>query len=372
MIGDRKIKMIKHLSAIISISFILFSFSCKKEKSECLTCPPPPPDTTSHAIQWQNPDTLGAQGLIRDVWVFSKNSAWAIGEIYLNDSTGKPDISKPNNATQWDGNIWKIKNIMVNYHGNLITPPLYAVYAFSASDMWISAGVPIHGDGNTWIQYHLFDMGVLSQSDGSILNIWGSSSTDLFFVGYKGTIVHFNGTNWTKMTSNTTVDLQDIWGIDASHIWATGTNTGDGHSVVLQFNGTNWTTIYDNANKSQKEIQAFSTVWANEPNNIYLAGQSWIRLMSLSDGSFKLLDNLSQWAAMRIRGINQNDIFQVGYGSEAMHFNGMSWYHYPELASLNGGSAWFYSIYPTSDFVLIGGLFLTSLNGFPVVIRGYR
>lgn len=54
-------------------------------------------DSTSHNIQWFV-DTLGAQGVIRDVWVFDKNNAWAVGEIYLNDSTGKLDIANPYNA----------------------------------------------------------------------------------------------------------------------------------------------------------------------------------------------------------------------------------------------------------------------------------
>jgi hypothetical protein len=364
--------MNKTIFYYILLIIILIAFSCcKKDKSDCLTCPPPPPDTTSHVIQWQVPDTLGTQGIIRDVWVFDRNNAWAVGEIYLNDSTGKPDMSNPYNAAHWDGVRWTIKKITVNHNGNMITPPLNAIFAFSTSDIWLSAGVPIHGDGNTWTQYHLFDMGVLLQSDGSILKIFGSNPRDLYFVGYKGTIVHYSGT-WTKMTGNTTVDLQDIWGIDGSHIWATGTNTGDGHCVVLQCNGSNWSTLYDNANKPQNEVQAFSTVWGNETGKIFLAGQSWIRSMSLSDGSFKLLDSLSKWAALRIRGINQNDIFQVGYGSEAMHYNGVSWYHYPELASINGGGAWFYSVYPTKDFVVIGGLSLTALNSFPMVIRGYR
>jgi hypothetical protein len=357
-------------SILLIIVLIVFN-SCKKDKSECLTCPPPPPDTTSHLIQWQVPDTLGTQGIIRDVWVFDRNNAWAVGEIYLNDSTGKPDMSNPYNAAHWDGVRWTIKKITVNHNGNMITPPLNAIFAFSTSDIWLSAGVPIHGDGNTWTQYHLFDMGVLLQSDGSILKIFGSNPRDLYFVGYKGTIVHYSGT-WTKMTSNTTVDLQDIWGIDGSHIWATGFNSVDGHSVVLQFNGTTWSTIYDNANKPANQIQYFNTVWTDNVNYLFLDGGSYTNILNLHDGSFKRTDSLSSNEVFCIRGINRNDIFRVGYGGETAHYNGVSWYLYPELKALNGGTAWFQTIYPSENMVVIGGWFPTALNGFPVVVRGYR
>jgi hypothetical protein len=322
-------------------------------------------DSTSHSIQWQV-DTLGAQGLIRDVWVFDRNNAWAVGEIYLRDSTGKIDIAHAYNVAKWNGTRWQLSTSEdIGY----LYGQLYCIFSFSPDDIWGGGTIPVHWDGTKWTFYGL----TRGYPGGFYINkIFGTSSNSLFIVGTGGNIVYYNGSTWTKMASGTTVDLQDIYGIDANHIWATGTNTSDGHCVVLQYDGTNWTTIYDNANKPQDEVQAFSTVWGSETSKIFLAGQSWIRSMSLSDGSFKLLDNRSSWAALRIRGTKQNDIFQVGYGSEAMHFNGISWYHYPELVSLNGGGAWFYSVHPTDSFVVIGGLYLTALNGFPIVVRGYR
>jgi hypothetical protein len=110
-------------SSALLIIIILIAFSCCKKNESCINCPPPPPDTTSHAIQWKLPDTLGTQGIIRDVWVFDRNNAWAVGEIYLNDSTGKPNMENPYNAAHWDGSIWTIKKITVNHNGNMITPP---------------------------------------------------------------------------------------------------------------------------------------------------------------------------------------------------------------------------------------------------------
>jgi len=84
-------------------------------------------------IQWQAPDTLGAMGLIRDVWVFDRNNAWAVGEIYLNDSTGKPDMANPYNVAKWNGTRWQLSTSEdIGY----LYGQLYCIYAFSANDIW--------------------------------------------------------------------------------------------------------------------------------------------------------------------------------------------------------------------------------------------
>jgi len=329
-------------------------------------------DTTSHDIQWQLPDTLGAMGLIRDVWVFSRNNAWAVGEIYLRDSNGIIDNGTRYNAAQWNGTKWEVQQLKVNFRGNIITPPINGIFAFSQNDIWLSSGVPIHGNGETWTQYHLFDMGVLSSNDGSINKLWGAKSNNLFFVGNKGSIVRYSNGNWSKMESHTTVDLQDIWGIDESHIWATGTNVSDGRCVVLQYDGKQWTTIYDNANKPPNEFFGFRTLWTDRTDNIYLAGGSRTQLMYLNTKIFQQQNISAEWVALQIRGRNRRDIFEARDGSEITHFNGVDWHRYTEIKTLNSGYATFACVYPIQDFLLIGGFYFTGLNGLPVVIRGYR
>ncbi|MCH9029576.1 MAG: glucosyl transferase, partial [Bacteroidetes bacterium] len=65
-------------------------------------------DTTSHEFTFET-FTFGTIGssVLRDVAIIDENNIWAVGEIYLNDSLGKPD---PNayNAIHWDGNSWKL------------------------------------------------------------------------------------------------------------------------------------------------------------------------------------------------------------------------------------------------------------------------
>ena len=37
--------------------------------------------------------------------------------------------------------------------------------------------------------------------------VWGSSATDVFAVGDSGTILHYNGSAWSAMSSGTTNEL---------------------------------------------------------------------------------------------------------------------------------------------------------------------
>ena len=41
--------------------------------------------------------------------------------------------------------------------------------------------------------------------------IWGSSENDIFVVGDRGRIAHFDGTEWRRMNSGTMMTLYTVW-----------------------------------------------------------------------------------------------------------------------------------------------------------------
>jgi hypothetical protein len=74
------------ISAIL-ILFSLILFSCKKNP---VTQPPDSIDTTSHNFNFQT-WRFGeySSSTLYDVAIIDENNIWAVGEIYLNDSTGQ-------------------------------------------------------------------------------------------------------------------------------------------------------------------------------------------------------------------------------------------------------------------------------------------
>ena len=98
------------LSSLILLSTLLL-FSCKKNPviphSDTI-------DTTSHNFTFQT-WTFGehSSSTLYDAAIIDDNNIWAVGEIYLNDSTGQPD-PQPYAAAHWNGTEWKL--MKVSYH----------------------------------------------------------------------------------------------------------------------------------------------------------------------------------------------------------------------------------------------------------------
>jgi len=77
-----------------------------------------------------------------------------------------------------------------------------------------------------------------------VLNdVWGSSSTDVFVVGWGGLIVHCDGTGYGFMASGTTAALEAVWGTSATDVWAVGGRMSDRKGVILHYDGAAWTQV---------------------------------------------------------------------------------------------------------------------------------
>ena len=358
--------------SLFCILVLLFEGSNCRYGTEPVLTPPPPgkPDTTSHIVSWIV-DSLGTQGVSRDVWAFSRDSAIAVGQILLPDSNGVVTGENPYACAWWNGKTWRPVYLTYLYSEQaFVLSEVHGIWVSPNGDFWISAGRVWHWDGVSPQAQLRFDNLSLPTRYAGVEKLWGASNNNIFGVGNAGTIVHFDGTNWTQMTSGTTVDLQDVWGLDGSHVWVTGSNVGDGHSITLRYDGTSWSKLYDNTGQTPLMYFNFSSVWTYDETLLYLTGGSQLRV--LQEGKYTQIETGGQYVSYRVRGINQNDIFTTGQGSEVTHYNGVSWYLYPELKALNGGYSWFYNVHAEKDFVLIGGLSLTSLNSYPIVVRGYR
>ena len=69
--------------------------------------------------------------------------------------------------------------------------------------------------------------------------MWGSSASDVFAVGQNGTILHYDGSSWSSMSSGTSNELLGVWGSSASDAFAVGSwstildYSGDGGEIFL-------------------------------------------------------------------------------------------------------------------------------------------
>jgi hypothetical protein len=67
-----------------------------------------------------------------------------------------------------------------------------------------------------------------------LFGIWEAAETDVWAVGDKGTIRHFDGEGWKVVESNTSASLRDVWGSGPADVWAVGqVDDGEGKSGTI-------------------------------------------------------------------------------------------------------------------------------------------
>ncbi len=311
---------------LLLVSICVISMQCKDDG----VAPPSGLDTTSHNFIFTQ-CTFGGQGgssYFKDVAILDDGDIWAVGEIYTIDSMY--------NAAHWDGVGWHLKKINVNYKGNIITPPLEGAFAFSPLDIWMVGSFPIHGDGTSWTLYQLQDMGL----SVSVSKAWGTSSSDIYFVGVQGGIVHYDGATWTKLASGTTLDVQDVFGAanpltGATEVLAVASQPWSNFDrTILQISGTTVTTLPNDS------IQySLSTVWFVPGSVYYVAGSGVYQKHRLSEPTWSNgVYDITHYYIYSMRGNAANDIVAVGGMGEVLHYNGTTWKSYYDQTKLVYGN----------------------------------
>jgi hypothetical protein len=287
----------------------LTAVSCKKDP----VSPPTPIESTSHNFVWEI-DTLGIwQSTATSVWFQDANNIWVAGYFTLSNSTGS-------NLAHWDGTSWKFFEDMWGLH-------LFDIYGFSNSNIWSvgwwHSGARIcHWNGNKWTEYNLTDF-------GSLYALWGASPNSIYAVGDSGTIAHYNGSSWRSMNSGTNVHLFSIWGTSDKDIYAVGGDDSKGIGVLLHYDGIQWNKIYERFNQPGIPSGFTETIWGL--NGKYYLTSSGGEFVG-SDTSWTAINPPVEHTSMEsIHGSSKDNFFIVGHFGSIIHWDGKSWYKYPEF-----------------------------------------
>ncbi|NQV37579.1 MAG: hypothetical protein HQ509_06200 [Candidatus Marinimicrobia bacterium] len=316
-------------------------------------------DTTSHNFIWEI-DTLGIYGsYLNDVAVVDENNIWVVGKIVTDSSTY--------NAAHWDGEDWEMIKVLTGHTANK------GILYFSADDIWVTSGFPIHWNGQEWTLYHLQNMGL--GTNVSVEHLWASSPNNIYFAGPNGSIVNYNGSSFVKMESGIDVDLNSISGTGPENIWVSGldSNTDGLQEVLLHYDGNSWRIIVDQVVTSytlQGRISGgIAGVYVDSPDSAWvythlglyrcspnLYGEGNLIWNTTSDGT----------AVKTFGGINRNDIFAAGTYAVIWHYNGLSFHRYtevPEIGTIIGMDT------QINVAVFVGSMY-AAYKSF--IIRGYR
>ena len=153
----------------------------------------------------------------------------------------------------------------------------------------------------------------------SVIDTTGNGTGDIgFAVGDSGTILRYNGSTWTKMTSPTTQHLFGVFVVSTSEAWAVGAS-----GVILRWNGTSWSSFGTPVSTKLNGIAMLDT------DGDGLADIGW----AVGDSERILTYNGSSWSSSDFGSnnlfgvdiVNEKDAWVVGAAGVTMHWDGSVW-----------------------------------------------
>lgn len=294
--------------------------------------------TTSHDITWDI-DTLGQPGdFLYDVWGLDESNVYAVGFVEL--QSGNSSIIK------WDGIEWKA---FTNVGG-----VKYGIFGFSEASIFV-VGESSNRDmvaiwnGTQWTEYRSEYFLARGDTVYPLYSVWGSSPEDVWAVGDKGTIIHWDGIQWEKVDVGITKRITAIWGTSKDDIYVVPISELTGiTSALYKYNDSMWEKVYNS-------IGIFSTtLWKTPGGKLLIGGTALLEYNGSSLQEIQIPGRTR--GIVKIRGSNVNNIFTAGDFGEITHFNGLNWKDIDIFEVPDGRYRVLYSVWCTENKVFVVGV----------------
>ncbi|HCV43413.1 MAG TPA: glucosyl transferase [Bacteroidetes bacterium] len=326
-------------------------------------------DTSSHAFLWQI-DSLGDgnSSVLYDVAIVNDTLTYAVGEMYLRDSTGQLDPQAYNMA-RWNGQRWQLIRIQfytICGQSSRTPYPASSIFAFGANDVWVTSrgGQIARWDGTT-------QTATICNPDPFVINkIWGENPNSIWAVGYGGRIGHYTNSTWQRIESGTTLPMNDIWGArnpisGETEVLAVGSYVNQNQGkILLRIQNSAVTPLADSGLPSN-----LSGLWFMPGRRYYVVGGGIYQKTTL-EGSSAWVGYapgiVTSYYTNSIRGQGINDVVAVGAFGEVVHWSGLTWRNYIGTTGLGNGS--YYAVQVRGSLVIAVGL----VGNRAVVLRGNR
>lgn len=254
---------------------------------------------------WKLADTVPAS--LTAVWSSSPEDVYVAG--------GGSWASQ--NAFHYDGNSWAT---LTNVSG-----PFTGIWGSSSADVYLLTpltsfyynGLRIvnnvfHFDGSNWSL-------TSTRTTRPARAIWGSSSSSIYVAGDGGSIIHFNGVEWSPEVPETWgLYLRSICGSSDSDVYVVGYGTSAMPGTVLHSDGNVWSTVYESPD-------SLYGVWASIDGDVFAVGANGIILHGNAQQVWSLMAAPTTELLFSVWGSSNRDVFAVGSRGTILHYNGTSW-----------------------------------------------
>jgi photosystem II stability/assembly factor-like uncharacterized protein len=176
----------------------------------------------------------------------------------------------------------------------------------------------LHYDGTTWTP-------LTTNTDATLWWVHTVSPRSVWTVGERGTILHWNGTPTLDTSADpqlTKATLYGVWGPSDDDLWVVGGDP-DRSGVILRRDAAGWRDITPAGTTS-----AFFKVWGASTNDVYICGQQGTLLHWDGTSLQPIATGLGRSTPLlTVAGRSAFDIYAVGGLGNAvvLHFDGAAW-----------------------------------------------
>jgi hypothetical protein len=296
------------LSFLVTCSLVFYS--CKKNNP--VAPGPAQPDSTSQDFTWEEISIGNYHSYLRSVFALNDTDVWAAGQIQTLDQFNRTVI---HNALHWNGKSWTIIDVPALLPGtnSYFNADIYSVFAFGHNDVWFACGgIPVRWDGKQFTD----DQTLYKWFPYGIYGIWGKNNRDVYLVGGKGSIAHYDG-GFFRLNSGITEHINDVWGAgDTAFCTASNWSDGGGPCYLMRLvSGKVDTTYSGSPGKSIWLCDGMSSLIGAGKYCARWDGTQW-----RAQGSFPL-----QYFQHCVRGNSAVDYFVADDEGGVAHFNGKRW-----------------------------------------------
>ncbi|NUP06266.1 MAG: hypothetical protein HOW73_09430 [Polyangiaceae bacterium] len=117
----------------------------------------------------------------------------------------------------------------------------------------------------------------MTEPDEDLVEVWGTGPADVFAVGSKGSILHFDGREWRRQFS-APGGVSSIWGSGSNDVYAGGWS-----SELLHYDGARWSS-------TGIDLQSDADIWGTAADDVYVVDYETIHHFDGQDWSVETRD----------------------------------------------------------------------------------
>jgi hypothetical protein len=167
-------------------------------------------------------------------------------------------------------------------------------------------------DGTNWTEHEYVMQNPVSK-------LWGTARNDLYALEYTNAISHFDGSTWSAVQSWPDDGyVMDMWGSRNDDIFVVGEVYGEpGH--VLHFDGSDWSPM----TVPEMQWPSFKGVWGFSSESVYAVGTAGV-VLHYDGVEWSVTDTLSTDDLIDVWGRSEDDLYALGT-DKLFHFDAADW-----------------------------------------------